>query len=294
MAPVVLLWGTDPASAGIASNCSRPPRPGVRHRRGAHGVRRPVSSRVKNYPLEFLCVPFFVWVAFRFTQRETAAAIVALAGIATWGTLHGYGPFVRGTLNESLLLLQAYMVITSVTTLALAALVSEHLQVEARLRQLSVSDPLTGLANHRQLMYAVDTEIKRSQRTERRFAIVLLDLDRLKQTNDRYGHAVGSHALCRVAEALLVACRGVDTAARFGGDEFALVLPETSQEAAWHVARETAIANRFEALRMPVMSVSVGVAVYPGDGSTVDQLLAAADRSLYESKEDAHRASPVE
>jgi diguanylate cyclase (GGDEF)-like protein len=249
---------------------------------------------VKNYPLEFLCVPFFVWVAFRFTQRETAAAIVALAGIATWGTLHGYGPFVRGTLNESLLLLQAYMVITSVTTLALAALVSEHLQVEARLRQLSVSDPLTGLANHRQLMYAVDTEIKRSQRTERRFAIVLLDLDRLKQTNDRYGHAVGSHALCRVAEALLVACRGVDTAARFGGDEFALVLPETSQEAAWHVARETAIANRFEALRMPVMSVSVGVAVYPGDGSTVDQLLAAADRSLYESKEDAHRASPVE
>src|SRR5439155_1168665 len=84
---------------------------------------------------------------------------------AIWGTLHGFGPFVRATRNESLLLLQAFMGVTSVMTLALAALVAERSQVEERLRQLAVSDPLTGLANYRQLTYAIDAEIKRYQRT---------------------------------------------------------------------------------------------------------------------------------
>jgi diguanylate cyclase (GGDEF)-like protein len=249
---------------------------------------------LKNYPLEFLCVPFFVWVAFRFGPRETATAIVVLACIATWGTLQGFGPFVRGSRNESLLLLQSYMVVTSVTTLALAALVAERRQVEERLRQLAVSDPLTGLANHRQLTYAVDAEIKRSQRTQRAFALVLLDLDGLKLINDRYGHLVGSLAVCRVAEAMFGSCRGVDTAARFGGDEFALVLPETDLEAARHVASRVAqrVAQDGE---QPTLSVSVGVAMYPGDGSTVDTLLAAADRSLYESKALVHgTARPTE
>jgi diguanylate cyclase (GGDEF)-like protein len=251
-----------------------------------------VFPSLKNYPLEFLCVPFFVWVAFRFGARETATAILVLAVIAMWGTLHGYGPFVRGDRNESVLLLQAYMVVTSVTSLALAALVAERRQVEERLRQLAVSDPLTGLANHRQLIYAVDAEIKRSHRTQRAFAVVLLDLDGLKVINDRYGHLVGSLAVCRVAEAMFGSCRGVDTAARFGGDEFALVLPETDFAAAWHVARRVAqrVAQDGE---QPTLSVSLGVAMYPQDGATTDALLAAADRSLYENKALAHRAAPA-
>src|SRR5439155_671298 len=109
------------------------------------------------------------------------AAVVVLSGIAIWGTLHGFGPFVRATHNESLLLLQAFMGVTSVMTLALAALVAERNQVEDRLRQLAVSDPLTGLANYRQLTYAIDAEIKRFQRTERSFAVVLLDMEGLKK-----------------------------------------------------------------------------------------------------------------
>src|SRR2546425_8778008 len=112
---------------------------------------------------------------------------------------HGFGPFVRATHNESLLLLQAFMGVTSVMTLALAALVAERNQVEDRLRQLAVSDPLTGLANYRQLTYAIDAEIKRFQRTERPFAVVLLDMDGLKKINDSHGHLVGSLALCREA-----------------------------------------------------------------------------------------------
>src|SRR6266568_1129467 len=157
-------------------------------------------SRVKDYPLEFLCVPFLVWASFRFGPREAATAAVVLSGVAIWGTLRGLGPFARGTPNESLLLLQAFMGVMVVMTLVLAAVVAERREGEERLRRLAVSDPLTGLANYRQLVAALDAEIPRSDRTDRPFAVVMLDLDGLKRINDRHGHLVGSMALRRVAE----------------------------------------------------------------------------------------------
>ena len=83
----------------------------------------------------------------------------------------------------------------------------------------------------------LDSEIRRSKRTGREFALLLFDLDGLKQINDRYGHMTGSEALCRVAGVLTLGCRNIDTAARFGGDEFAVVLPETGVESAKLVAQ---------------------------------------------------------
>jgi integral membrane sensor domain MASE1 len=88
-------------------------------------------SEIKNYPLEFLCIPVLIWVAFRFGQREAATAIFLLSGIAIRGTLLGFGPFARPTQNESLLLLQAFMGITSVMIMALATVVSQHKRAEA-------------------------------------------------------------------------------------------------------------------------------------------------------------------
>ena len=108
-------------------------------------------------------------------------------GIAIWGTLHGLGPFAQGTPNESLLLLQAFVGVASVMSLIVAAAVSERRQVEARLRELSVRDPLTGLANYRELIDVLEAEIHRSQRTERSFAFLFLDVDGLKDINDRRG-----------------------------------------------------------------------------------------------------------
>lgn len=251
-----------------------------------------LPTRGKDYPLEFLCLPFLIWAAFRFGQREAAAVVVVLAAIAIWGTLRGIGPFVRPVRNESFLLLQTFMGVTGVMTLALAALVAERRDVEQRLWQLAVSDPLTGLANYRRLADALDAEIKRSQRTERPFAVVLLDLDGLKKINDRFGHLVGSMALRRVAETLLGSCRGVDTAARFGGDEFALVLPETGEEAAWRVARR--IAERVTGDgEEPRLSVSMGVALYPRDGSSAEALFSAADRGMYDTKSRGRTRSRV-
>jgi len=243
----------------------------------------PFHSALKNYPFEYLCIPFLIWAAYRFGRREAVTAICALSGIAAWGTLHGYGPFVRESQNTSLLLMQVFMGIMAITTLVLAAEVSEHRRSAERVRNLAVSDPLTGLANYRQLVEALETEIKRYGRTERPFVVLLLDLDGLKRINDAHGHLTGSRALCRLADMLRLYSREMDTAARYGGDEFVLILPETDAEAARLVAQR--ISKRLaEDGEIPQISVSIGTAVYPGDGETVNEILGAADRDLYREK----------
>ena len=241
---------------------------------------------VRNYPFEYLCFPFLIWAAFRFGRRKAATAIAAVAVIATWGTVHGYGPFVGSSQNTSLLLLQSFMAITALTALVLAAESTEHRRAEEHVRHLADSDPLTGLANYRRLVEALDSEIKRYNRSRIPFAVLLLDMDHLKKINDTHGHLVGSHALCRLADILRLHCREIDVAARYGGDEFVLVLPEASVQAALHVAQRIAFRLKNDGIE-PLLSVSTGVAAYPADGATLEELLSAADRALYANKNTA-------
>jgi diguanylate cyclase (GGDEF)-like protein/PAS domain S-box-containing protein len=158
--------------------------------------------------------------------------------------------------------------------------VTQQRKLEDHLRQEAAKDPLTGLANYRHLVETVNNEVKRSERTAREFALLFLDLDGLKRINDRFGHQVGNQAICRLADILCLNSRGLDTSARFGGDEFALVLPETGYVPASLVARRIcdSIANDG---REPKLSVSIGIAIYPKDGETIDTLLRAADAALY-------------
>ncbi len=364
---------------------------------------------VGNYPLEYLCIPFLVWAAFRFGGREAASAIFMLSGIAIWGTLQGFGPFVTRTQNDSLLILQLFLATLAVMGLVLGVAALERKRVadrfrlavesapnamvmadrhgkivlvnsqgmkmfgykgeelvgqlvevlvpqrfrgahpehrtgfsarpqarpmgagrdlyavrkdgsefpveiglnpietdegplvlsaivditarkaaEEEIRRLATSDPLTGLVNYRKLMDTLEAEIKRFDRTRRPFAIILLDLDGLKKINDTHGHLVGSRALCRLAEVLRAHCREIDTPGRYGGDEFAVVLPETDSQQAQQIAKRIRerLASDGES---PSISVSVGSAVFPEDGETVEELLSAADSALYSMKRPSPR-----
>ena len=170
--------------------------------------------------------------------------------------------------------------------------ITERKRAEEEVRHLVATDPLTGLANYRRLLDVFDAEAKRSKRTGRPFALLLLDLDGLKKINDAHGHLVGSRALCRLANVLRLHCRAIDIAARHGGDEFALILPETAMEGAQQVARRICerLANDGE---QPPLSVSIGAAGYPQDGETIDQLLGAADRALYKVKGRIGETGPL-
>jgi len=159
----------------------------------------------------------------------------------------------------------------------------DNVHLFENVRHLAASDPLTGLANYRRLVDALEGEIQRSRRTQRPFSLLLFDLDGLKKINDNYGHLVGSKALCRVANVLRVNSRTIDTAARYGGDEFALILPETGMNAAQEVARRICecVARDGE---LPPISASVGVASFAQDGETLEALVGAADQALYKTK----------
>lgn len=161
--------------------------------------------------------------------------------------------------------------------------VTERKHAEENVQLLAVTDPLTGLGNYRRLVEALDAEVKRTGRTGRPFAVLLLDLDQLKKINDRYGHLIGSQALCRLADVLRVFCRSIDTATRYGGDEFAVILPETMAAAARLVASRIRSRLAADSLQ-PTLSASIGVAVYPEDGETIEALLRTADRELYVMK----------
>jgi len=284
VAPLILLWTT---SYGVKWDMRRIAEAGaltltcVLAAEVVFGRLFPTST--VDYPLSFLPMPVFIWAAFRFDRRGAAVAVALVYAIAVLGTLHGFGPFAQFSPNSSLLFLQVFTSISAVTALVLAAVVLERRRVEDQLRLLAVSDPLTGLANYGHLVDVLEGEVQRSLRTERPFSVVFMDMDHLKMINDRYGHLVGSRALWRIADVLRKACRSIDTAARYGGDEFALVLPESDEHAAQLVARrvtELLAADQ----QQPAVSVSTGIASFPKDGNTAEALLNTADRMLYEAK----------
>jgi len=161
--------------------------------------------------------------------------------------------------------------------------VTEQPALAERLHGLADSDSLTGLANHGRLFEVLHTEISRSRRTGREFALMLLDVDQFKKINDHYGRLVGDRALCRLTNILRSCSRSMDTAARQGGDEFALVLPETGLADAGMVGVRISELLRKDA-EEPMFSVSLGAAAYPRDAESVGPLLYAANAALYEMK----------
>jgi diguanylate cyclase (GGDEF)-like protein len=236
-------------------------------------------------PGDFLPAILFGIAAFGFgrrSRRQASPFDIAFC-VALWMNVACH---VMATQSERLLdapfTLAQFLKVGSYA-LVLGGALLDNARLFDQVRQLAVTDPLTGLSNYRTLINVMETEIQRSRRTGRPFAVLLLDLDGLKTINDEHGHLVGSRAICRLASVLRIHSRAMDTAARYGGDEFAVVLPEAGDEAATSVSRR--ICERLaKDGEFPHVTVSVGAAVFPRDGETIDGLFGAADRALYGMK----------
>jgi two-component system cell cycle response regulator len=186
--------------------------------------------------------------------------------------------------------------VTLHTFAAQAGVAVDNVVLHQEAQRLSITDGLTGLWNYRYLSMALTREVERAIRFGRPLAVLMLDLDRFKSINDRYGHQWGDSVLIEVARRVAGEIREVDVLARYGGEEFACVLPETDLEGARSMAeriRRSIGQHHFpggpsvidpELPTSPSVTVSVGVAVYPHHGTTTANLLRAADAALYEAK----------
>ena len=172
------------------------------------------------------------------------------------------------------------MALRTLTTALSAALVQHELL--ARLEHLSMSDPLTGLGNRRAFDEALAVEMARARRAGGPMGIVILDVDRFKQFNDRYGHQAGDDALVAVAQVLAHQARAEDRACRIGGEEFALLLPGADDAATVAVAERVRHAIQHQDAPVTGVTVSLGVATSRGDDPK--GLLAIADARLYAAK----------
>ena len=171
-----------------------------------------------------------------------------------------------------------------------AAIAIENARAVGRIQELSITDDCTGLYNARHLFTMIAEELHRSERFGYEFTLLFLDLDHFKRVNDQYGHIMGSKLLAEVGECLRESLRLVDAAFRYGGDEFAILLPQTSQEAGTRVARRIAnvLHHRHwlpnEDLQVELRA-SIGVATYPADGATPQLIVQHADDMMYAVKQ---------
>ena len=164
---------------------------------------------------------------------------------------------------------------------AQAAIAIANARLYEAAEEMATRDHLTGLLNHREFHEAMERELARAKRYGERFSVVLFDLDHFKQVNDARGHAHGDRVLSQVGGALAGACRASDLAFRVGGDELALLLPETDADEA-HAAAARACDAILSVVE--VDGASYGVTTWPGDAATKDELIATADGRLYEMK----------
>ena len=165
----------------------------------------------------------------------------------------------------------------------------------ARAKLLSETDDLTGLLNVRGFAVAANRLFAQAARHGRATSVLMIDSDNLKSVNDSHGHATGNRLLRQLAECIQAELRFTDVAARYGGDEFIVLLPDTPGKGAMEVAER--IRNRIASSPLEVdgrrlaMSVSIGIACYPEDGATLDALAAHADGALYAAKQDGRNRS---
>jgi diguanylate cyclase (GGDEF)-like protein len=219
--------------------------------------------------------------------RPTAGMAAALGASLTFGAVVVSDIDVAVAPGE---LLPAAVVLGVVwlSTVSAVVFAAQQRRLQAATLQLSITDSLTGLFNRAQIYVDLDQEVRRSRRSLRPFCLLMVDMDGLKQINDAMGHERGDAAIRGIASVIRRSIRTVDSAYRYAGDEFVVLLPETDFAGAFVVAEK--IRQGAEELGATVTreeaptTVSIGLVSHPEDGSTDEELMLAADRAMYEAK----------
>jgi diguanylate cyclase (GGDEF)-like protein len=211
----------------------------------------------------------------------TAASVGYVLAVLVGSTAGALGPAAAATVGVNL---------TALILLSYVAMVIARAQRRTRdaAIRLSTVDSLTGLFNRTFFFAAIEREIARSARSGRGFCLLMMDLDELKSINDRVGHFHGDRVLRGVGAVITLGVRQIDTAARYGGDEFVVLLPETDPTGAFVLAEKIRLGVHSMSIDLPSgspqPSLSIGVVAYPDDGRTADELIISADGAMYASK----------
>jgi diguanylate cyclase (GGDEF)-like protein len=248
-----------------------------------------------THPLTFLPLPCLVWIACRFRPSGVALGAALMSAIAVAATANGTGPFAGERTADSLLLLQAFLGLTTVMALTLAAAIAGQRQSVSELRHLSVemeqlalSDELTGLRNRRGFLILAEQALRLARRSQTKCALVFMDLNGLKQVNDTRGHAAGDAMIADAARVLTHVFRESDVIARVGGDEFAVfALLDENDGSTTITSRLQAGIDQFNSIAVPSLrlSMSIGIEELPSRSQvSLEELLWRADRAMYDRK----------
>ncbi len=170
-----------------------------------------------------------------------------------------------------------------------AAIAFENYLLYRKLEMESITDGLTGVYNYRYLIRSLRVEVKRAKRFNSNFSFIMLDVDNLKEYNDKNGHLSGSRALTDIARILSDSSREIDIVAKYGGDEFGILLPGTTGEGAIVYGERVLESVRnfmFDGKTQGLLTCSIGVSVFPDDASNVEKIIDRADTALYKAKSD--------
>jgi diguanylate cyclase (GGDEF)-like protein len=259
-----------------------------------------VFSHSKD-PLIFFIFPALLLVVFRLGFPGTVVAVFVIALISIWFTVTGHGPLmlITGTnLLHKIVIEQIFLAVALFTFFPIAALLEERKTLEIslqksehRYRELANADALTGLANRRAFDERLEEAWERAVRNRQSLALLLIDVDLFKAYNDLYGHVGGDECLRSIAKVIANALQGkAELAARFGGEEFAVILPNTQMEMALQIAEN--VRQAVTAMKVPhsgnqlgIQTISIGVAVdVPDRNAGAISLLTASDHALYRAK----------